>query len=126
MGRKGFWTSDCLLGVLVALAVAWVSQATLVKRRQRKACDLGLRASSSKASERIAVIAIDDSSVANIGHRSYVHAQLIQKLAPMTTPLIARMADCISPEQLAGKKIAGPFDLFSLGTASMSRVEAAS
>ena len=62
MGRKDFWKSDWFLGVIVALAVALVSQADLVKSLERKAYDLGVRASSRNPTERIAVIAIDDPS----------------------------------------------------------------
>jgi CHASE2 domain-containing sensor protein len=83
MGRKDFWKSDWFLGVIVALAVALVSQADLVKSLERKAYDLGVRASSRNPTERIAVIAIDDPSIANIGRWPWsrdVHAQLIQKL----------------------------------------------
>jgi len=84
MVRKDFWKSDWFLGVIVALAVALVSQADLVKSLERKAYDLGVRASSRIPSERIAVIAIDDTSIANIGRWPWsrdVHAQLVQKLA---------------------------------------------
>jgi serine/threonine-protein kinase len=91
MGRKDFWKSDWLLGVIVALAVALVSQADLVKSLERKAYDLGVRASSRNPSERIAVIAIDDPSIANIGRWPWsrdVHAQLIQKLAAAQAKVI--------------------------------------
>jgi eukaryotic-like serine/threonine-protein kinase len=84
MGRKDFWKSDWFLGVIVALAVASVSQADLVKSLERKACDLRVQASGRNPSERIAIIAIDDPSIANIGRwpRSrHVHPQLMQKLA---------------------------------------------
>jgi CHASE2 domain-containing sensor protein len=79
MGRKDFWKCDWSLGVIVALAVAWVSQGALVKALERKAHDLGVRASSHHASERTAFIAIDALSIAKIG-RGYwsqdVDAQL--------------------------------------------------
>jgi serine/threonine-protein kinase len=91
MGRKDFWKSDWLLGVIVALAVALVSQADLVKSLERKAYDLGVRASSRNPSEGIAVIAIDDPSIANIGRWPWsrdVHAQLIQKLAAAQAKVI--------------------------------------
>ena len=91
MGRKDFWKSDWFLGVIVALAVALVSQADLVKSLERKAYDLGVRASSRNPSERIAVIAIDDPSIANIGRWPWsrdVHAQLIQKLTAAQAKVI--------------------------------------
>ncbi len=91
MGRKDFWKSDWFLGVIVALAVASTSQADLVKSLERKAYDLGVRASSRNPSERIAVIAIDDPSIANIGRWPWsrdVHAQLVHKLAAAQAKVI--------------------------------------
>jgi eukaryotic-like serine/threonine-protein kinase len=91
MGRKGFWKSDWFLGVMVALVVLLVSQSDLIKSLERKAYDLGVRASHRAPSERIAVIAIDDSSIANIGRWPWprdVHAQLVQRLAAAQAKVI--------------------------------------
>jgi CHASE2 domain-containing sensor protein len=91
MGRKDFWKSDWFLGVIVALAVASASQADLVKSLERKAYDLGVRASSRSPSARIAVIAIDDASIANIGRWPWsreVHAELVHKLAAAQAKVI--------------------------------------
>jgi len=91
MVRKDFWRSDWFLGVIVALVVVLFSGADLIKSLERKAYDLGVRASSRSPSERIAVIAIDDTSIANIGrwpwHRD-IHAQLIDKLAAAQAKVI--------------------------------------
>jgi serine/threonine-protein kinase len=67
MVRKDFWKSDWFLGVIVALVVFLLSGTDLLKSLERKAYDLGVRASSRAPSERVAVIAIDDISIANIG-----------------------------------------------------------
>src|SRR5690349_3296258 len=85
MVRKDFWKSDWFLSVIVALVVFLLSTGTdLIKSLERKAYDLGVRASNRTPSERVAVIAIDDVSIANIGRWPWprdVHAQLVDKLA---------------------------------------------
>ena len=83
MARKDFWKSDWFLGVAVAVVVLVLSRTDLVQSLERKAYDLGVRASSRLPSERIAVIAIDDASIANIGRWPWprdVHAQLVDGL----------------------------------------------
>ena len=80
MARQDFWKSDWFLGVAVAVAVLVVSRTDLIQSLAREAYDLGLRGSDRVPSERIAVIAIDDSSIANIGRWPWprdVHAKLM-------------------------------------------------
>src|SRR3954468_18712957 len=92
MVRKGFWKSDWFLGVIVALVVYLLSGTDLIKSLERKAYDLGVRASSRMPSERVAVIAIDDTSIANIGRWPWsrdVHAEMIDKLAAAKAKTIA-------------------------------------
>jgi serine/threonine-protein kinase len=91
MVRKDFWKSDWFLGVIVALVVFLLSGTDLLKSLERKAYDLGVRASSRAPSERVAVIAIDDTSIANIGRWPWprdVHAQLIDRLAQAQAKVI--------------------------------------
>src|SRR6476661_2253753 len=91
MGRKDFWKSDWFLGVIVALVVFLLSGTDLIKSLERKAYDLGVRASSRTPNERVAVIAIDDISIANIGRWPWprdVHAQLIDRLAQAQAKVI--------------------------------------
>ena len=91
MVRKDFWKSDWFLGVIVALVVYLLSGTDLIKSLERKAYDLGVRASSRTPSERVAVIAIDDTSIANIGRWPWprdVHAQFVDKLASAQAKVI--------------------------------------
>jgi CHASE2 domain-containing sensor protein len=84
MVRKVFWKSDWFLGVIVALVVFPFQGTDLIKSLERKAYDLGVRASNRTPSDRVAVIAIDETSIANIGRWPWprdVHAQLVDKLA---------------------------------------------
>jgi serine/threonine-protein kinase len=83
MNRLGFWRSDWFIGVLATLVILVLSPRDLLQSLERKAYDLGVRATSQTPSDRIAVIAIDDQSIANIGRWPWsrdVHARMIELL----------------------------------------------
>ena len=83
MKKTAFWKADWFLGLIVALVLFFASGSDLVQSLERLAYDWGVRASSHAPSPRIAVIAIDDQSIANIGRWPWsreVHAQMIAKL----------------------------------------------
>ena len=83
--RGRFWRADWFVGVAVTLVVLALNQATdAVGTLERRFYDFGVTSSSRHPSDRIAVIAIDDQSIANIGRWPWprdVHAQMIDKLA---------------------------------------------
>ena len=84
MKKLDFWRSDWLLGVVVALVVLVLSGRDLIQSLERKAYDLGVQATSRTPSDKIAVIAIDDQSIANIGRWPWsreVHARMTDLLA---------------------------------------------
>jgi len=64
--KSGFWKSDWFLGLAVALLVFFASGSGLLQSLERKACDMGVQASSRTPTDQIAVIAIDDAGIANI------------------------------------------------------------
>jgi CHASE2 domain-containing sensor protein len=79
MKKLDFWKSDWFLGVAVAIAVFVAAQGDLVQSLERKAYDMGVRAASRTPSDKIAVIAIDDQSIANIGRWPWsreIHAKM--------------------------------------------------
>jgi len=83
MKKTAFWKADWFLGLIVALVLFFASGSDLVQSLERLAYDWGVRASSHAPSPRVAVIAIDDQSIANIGRWPWsreVHAQMIVKL----------------------------------------------
>jgi serine/threonine-protein kinase len=83
MKRTAFWKADWFLGLIVALVLFSASGVDLVQSLERLAYDWGVRASSHAPSTRVAVIAIDDQSIANIGRWPWsreIHAQMIAKL----------------------------------------------
>ncbi len=83
MKKTAFWKADWFLGLIVAVVLFFASGSDLVQSLERLAYDWGVRASSHAPSPRVAVIAIDDQSIANIGRWPWsreVHAQMIVKL----------------------------------------------
>jgi serine/threonine-protein kinase len=85
--KKGFWTSDWFAGLaygLVFLLIAYVIFGTGFGRAETAAYDLGVNWTSAAPDKDIAVIAIDDPSIATLGRwpwpRDY-HAALFEKLS---------------------------------------------
>jgi serine/threonine-protein kinase len=82
--KSAFWKTDWFLGTMIVLAVlAFNRFSDLIPSLERKAYDLGVQATSRSASDRIAVIAIDDTSIANIGRWPWsreVHAKMTDLL----------------------------------------------
>ena len=102
MRKNGFWKKDWFLGVVaVAAFFALHAFTDLVASLERKAYDLGVLASSRAPSDRIAVIAIDDASIANIGRWPWsreVHAKLTDLLAAARPKVIANTVFLFEPQ----------------------------
>jgi serine/threonine-protein kinase len=104
VSRK-FWKSDWFLGVVVAMVVLILSTTDALRSLERVAYDLGVRASNRVPSDRIAIIAIDDQSIANIGRWPWprdVHAQLIEGLAGAKAKVVAYTVFFSEPQVDAG------------------------
>ena len=90
--KSAFWRTDWFLGLGVVVAFAVFSRASdLIPSLERKAYDLGVAATARTPSDRIAVIAIDDASLANIGRWPWsreVLAQMTEKLAAARAKVI--------------------------------------
>ncbi len=82
--RSQFWRSDWFVGVLVVLGVLLLYKSTnFVDTFENRFYDVSLSAANKKPSDQIAIIAIDDQSIANIGRWPWsrdVQAQLIDKI----------------------------------------------
>ncbi|MDO8925638.1 MAG: serine/threonine-protein kinase [Sideroxyarcus sp.] len=82
--KKAFWKTDWFTGVLVALVFLFGASSDLIQSLERKAYDWGVLASSREPSDKIAIIAIDEQSLNNLGRWPWPRekqAQLLQKLA---------------------------------------------
>ncbi|HYW55903.1 MAG TPA: serine/threonine-protein kinase [Polaromonas sp.] len=100
--RGQFWRADWFVGVLVVLAVLVLHAATdFFGTLERRYYDFASTSTSRQPSERIAIIAIDDQSIANIGRWPWprdVHAQLIDQLAAAKAKTIAHTAFFFEPQ----------------------------
>jgi serine/threonine-protein kinase len=77
----------------------------LIQSLERKAYDLGVKAASRTPSDRIAIIAIDDASIANIGRWPWsrdVHARMIDLLGGAKAKVIANTTFFFEPQRDAG------------------------
>ncbi len=84
MKKLDFWKSDWFLGIVIALILFVAANGDLIQSLERKAYDLGVRAASRTPSDKIAVIAIDDQSIANMGRWPWprdIQARMIDILA---------------------------------------------
>jgi len=83
--RGPFWRADWFVALLIVAAVLILHQATdAIGTLERRFYDFGSVSGNRQPSDRVAVIAIDDQSIANIGRWPWprdVHAQLIDQLA---------------------------------------------
>lgn len=100
--RGKFWRADWFVGVLVVLAVLVLHSATdFFGTLERRYYDFASTSTSRQPSDRIAIIAIDDQSIANIGRWPWsrdVHAQLIDQLAAAKAKTIAHTVFFFEPQ----------------------------
>ncbi|MBA3772976.1 MAG: CHASE2 domain-containing protein [Ramlibacter sp.] len=100
--RGQFWRADWFVAVLIVMMVVILHQATdLIGTLERRFYDFGSTSSGRQPSDRIAVIAIDDQSIANIGRWPWqrdVHAQLIDQLAAAKAKTIVHTTFFFEPQ----------------------------
>lgn len=93
--KNGFWTTDgfaALLFALIFVVAAYGILADSFQSLERYTYDLGVRARERTPTDRIAVVAIDDHSIQNLGRWPWpreLHAQMIDKLRESGAKLIA-------------------------------------
>ena len=105
MKNLSFWKADWFLGAVVAVVLLIVSGGDLIQSLERKAYDRGVAAAARTPSDRIAIIAIDDESIANIGRWPWprdVHAKMIDILANAQAKTIGHTAFFFEPQIDAG------------------------
>jgi eukaryotic-like serine/threonine-protein kinase len=100
--RGSFWRADWFVGVLVVLAVLILHQAgDLIGTLERRFYDYASTVTSRQPSDKIAVIAIDDVSIANIGRWPWsrdVHAQMTDLLSGAKAKVIANTTFFFEPQ----------------------------
>ena len=97
-----FWRSDWFAGAAIVVAVILLNQATdLIGALERKFYDVASSSSARQPSDRVAIIAIDDQSIANIGRWPWprdIQAQLIDQLAAAKAKTIVHTAFFFEPQ----------------------------
>jgi serine/threonine protein kinase/CHASE2 domain-containing sensor protein len=100
--RAQFWRADWFAGMLIVLAVVLLNQATdLIGTLERRFYDFSSTSTSRQPSDRIAIIAIDDQSIANIGRWPWprdIHAKLIDILSAAKAKVIVETVFFIEPQ----------------------------
>jgi len=79
-----FWKSDWFLGLILTLLFLAASGSSLLQGMERYVYDWGVRGAQATPSDRVAVIAIDDDSIANLGRWPWArdrHAEMIRRLS---------------------------------------------
>ena len=100
-----WWKKDWLVGLAVAIVLALAAGSDLMQSLERKAYDMGVRATMRTPSDRIAIIAIDDDSIANLGRWPWpreVHARMIDLLAAGGARVIGQTVLFSEPQVDAG------------------------
>jgi len=100
--KAGLWKTDWFLGAVVVLVVLGFNRfSDLIPSLEQKAYDIGVQSTSRSASDRVAVIAIDDTSIANIGRWPWsreIHARMTDILAGAKTKVIANTVFFSEPQ----------------------------
>ncbi|HMM73077.1 MAG TPA: CHASE2 domain-containing protein, partial [Rhodocyclaceae bacterium] len=90
--KASFWKTDWFLGTAVSIVMLALGGSSLIQSLERKAYDLGAVATNRTPSDRIAVIAIDKTSLDNIGRWPWsreIHARMIDSLSKAQAKVIA-------------------------------------
>ena len=102
MKSGSFWRADWFAGVAIVLAAVVLHMTTdFIGTLERRFYDFASTSTSRQPSDRIAVIAIDDQSIANIGRWPWprdVHAKLIDQLAASKAKTVVHTAFFFEPQ----------------------------
>jgi len=104
--RTAIFKTDWFLAVVVVIAIIVLGNTSgLIPSLERKVYDLGVEMSTRTPSDRIAVIAIDDASIANIGRWPWprdVHARFTDQIAAAKPRVIANTVFFFEPQRDPG------------------------
>ena len=99
--KKGIWKSDWLVGLLITLVFLVFSGSDFLQGLERSAYDFSVRSSTRIPSDKLAVIAIDDESIANIGRWPWprdVHARILEILTESGAKVIGQTVFFSEPQ----------------------------
>ena len=104
--KTAFWKADWFFGLVIAIALlGFARMSGFIPGLERWAYDLGVKMTSKSPSDKIAVIAIDEQSIANIGRWPWpreVQAKLIDQLAAAKAKVIGNTVFFFEPQKDPG------------------------
>ncbi len=104
--KTAFWKADWFLGLVIAIALfGFARMSGFIPGLERWAYDLGVKMTSKQPSDKVAVIAIDEQSIANIGRWPWpreVQAKLIDQLAAAKAKVIGNTVFFFEPQKDPG------------------------
>ncbi len=99
--KTRFWSSDWFAALIITIVIVLFSGSDSFQSLERSAYDWGVRSSVKQPSDKIAIIAIDDESIANIGRWPWgrdLHAELINKLSKGGAKVIGQSVFFLEPQ----------------------------
>jgi len=99
--KTRFWSSDWFAGLLITIVVVIFSGAPPFQSLEQAFYDWGVRSTERSPSEKIAVIAIDDESINNLGRWPWprdLHAELINRLTEGGAKVIGQTIFFLEPQ----------------------------
>ncbi len=99
--KERFWSADWFAGLIITVVIVLSSGSTQLQSLERSAYDWGVRSTERFPSDKIAVIAIDDVSIANIGRWPWprdLHADMIQLLSEGGARVIGETVFFLEPQ----------------------------
>jgi len=99
--KSRFWSSDWFAGLLISIVIVVFSGSAPLQSLERDFYDWGVRSTDRSASDKIAVIAIDDQSINNIGRWPWprdLHAELINQLSAGGAKVIGQTVFFLEPQ----------------------------
>jgi serine/threonine-protein kinase len=99
--KTRFWKRNWFAGLAITIVVVVSSGSANMQSLERAAYDWGVQSTTRTPSEKIAIIAIDDESIANIGRWPWprnLHAELIKKLADGGAKIVGQTVFFLEPQ----------------------------
>src|SRR5690606_15572690 len=107
MTKRTFWTADWFAVLLIALALVVFSRSDLIQGLERTTYDIGVRSADRDAGNQVAVIAIDDESIENLGRWPWprdIIARLVDQLRQADAKVIGLTTLLSEPQTDPGLK----------------------
>jgi len=105
--KQAFWQRDWLAGLVICVVIISLGRMGLFDNLERSAYDIGVRSSERTPNSKIAIIAIDDTSIANIGRWPWsrdIHAKIHLILNTGGAKVIGQTAFFFDPQMDPGMR----------------------